>query len=327
VSTLAQIAIYAAILLSAASLGACAGSSDPNQAVVRVGDQPITKSTLAHWTSVLKGAAWANPAPIKERALTRQALLLLIAFRWLIGEAARRGISISEFQSRQQIDVMLKRTFPGSIPELRQFLKPTGETAEDLKLQARAQLAKAKLRATAITGLPAPIKAQIAAYYAQHKTSFVVPEHREARFANTKSRAATLKLKREVQAGKSLTSPAQRKVGELFTGATVPPQNEYEAAIDSAKPHTVAGPFKIGNDYWLYEVVEVTPARQKTLAEVSTAVAHKLISERRHKAEAAFVKEWTAHWSAQTDCSSAYVVQGCKQRPGSVSGAQGLPSV
>jgi len=107
----------------------------------------------------------------------------------------------------------------------------------------------------------------------------------------------------------------------------VPPQNEYEAAIDSAKPHIVAGPFKIGNDYWLYEVVKVIPARQKTLAEVSTAIAHKLVSERRHDAEAAFVKQWASRWSAQTDCSSGYVVLGCKQRPGPVGGAQGLPSV
>jgi parvulin-like peptidyl-prolyl isomerase len=327
VRALGQIATCAAILLATMSLGACGGSSDPSQAVARVGNQPITKSTLAHWTAILRGAAWATPGRVEEHALARKVLSLLIAFQWLIGEAARRGISITEFQSRQRIDVILGRTFPGAIPELRQFLKPTGETAEDLKLQARAQLAEARLRAMAIAGVPAPTEQQIAAYYAQHKTSFVVPEHREARFANTKSRAATLKMKREVEAGKSLTSPAQRKVGELFTGATVPPQNEYETAIDSAKPHTVAGPFKIGNDYWLYEVVKVTPARQKTLAEVSTAIAHKLTSEHRHEAEAAFVKGWSAYWSPRTDCSSGYVVPGCKPQHSSVGGVQGLPSV
>jgi len=72
------------------------------------------------------------------------------------------------------------------------------------------------------------------------------------------------------------------------------------------KAHTVAGPFKIGYDYWLYEVVR-SRSLQKMLAEVSTAIAHKLTREGRHAAEAAFVKEWTARWSPQTDCNSGHV--------------------
>lgn len=315
----------ATMVLWTVCLAACGGAGSPKP-VVRVGGQSITMTMLAHWTAALK-TGWAQAGQDPETSLEGKALSLLIAFRWLIGEAERRNISISEHEVRRQIDVYLRHDFPGSVAELRQFLKPTGETPADLKLQARAQLAKAKLGAMAIAAAGHVTKTDIAAYYAQHKRDFVVLEHREARFQNPKTRAEALKIKREAEAGKGLTSPGQRKVGELYTGASVPPKNEYEKVIDLVKPHTIAGPFKIGNDYWVYEVVKITPARQKSLAEVSASIARSLESERRQSAEAAFVKEWTGRWSPLTDCISGYVVQGCRQRPGTVGEADKLPQV
>lgn len=318
----AHIAARAAVLLVAISLGACSsrGADDP---VARVGDHPITRATVDHWASVLKGSlTLSGPSGRQHLALS-----LLISYQWLIAEAARRSIPISEREVRQQIDRILARTFPGGIPELREYLKPTGETVADLKLQARAQLALARLRATALAGVPAVSKNQVAAYYTHHRQSFVIPERREARFRNWKTRASALKVKREVEAGKSLTSPQQRKVGELFTGARVPPTNEYERAIDSGKLHKVAGPFSIGNDYWLYEVAKIIPARAQALARVAHSIARQLTNQRRREAVAAFVKTWTADWSARTDCRAGYVVQGCRQDRGDSSGKEGLPQI
>jgi hypothetical protein len=315
----ALIATRAAALLATVSLGACASSSSgSDEPIARVAARPITRAELGHWTSILKGS-WAVSGPNGRR---QQTLSSLIHHQWLIGEANRRAISISEHEVREQVDRILMRPFLGGTAELREFLKPIGETVADIKLQARAQVALARLQAMVLAAVPAVTKGQIATYYEEHMQDFLLPERREAHFTNRKRRKAALKVIREVRAGKSLTSPAQRAVGELYAGARVPPLNEYERAIDSAKPYTVAGPFKIGNDYWVYEVVKIIPARQQTLKQMARSIARQLTSQRRHEAVAAFVKTWTAEWSARTDCQVGYVVQGCRQYRRAVTGEE-----
>jgi foldase protein PrsA len=309
-----QIAAAAASALAALSIGACGGGSNPKEVVVRVGDQAITRATLAHWVGVLRGGPTAPDATSAQtQAMRREALKLLIASQWLIGEAAKHGLSISTPEIHRQIDRIENAGFPGGNAELAEFLKSTGQSVADVELRARAQVAAAKLRQQAIAGVPSVTAAQIATFYAQHKRQFLIPERREARFRNKKKKAEAEKLKREVEAGKSLTSPAQRKVGELFTTARVPPGDVYEKAIDSAKPHVVAGPFKLHADYWLYEVVRVIPARQQSLATVSGKVRGKLLAERRRDAVQALVAGLKATWTAKTDCKSGYVVQKCRQ--------------
>jgi hypothetical protein len=105
-------------------------------------------------------------------------------------------------------------------------------------------------------------------------------------------------------------------VGELSTSARVPAGDEYEAAIDSARPYHVSGPYKIHADWWLYQVIKVTPPRQQSLAEVRGAIAKKLLDERTSAAVASLERELTSTWTARTDCQAGYVVQKCKQYAG-----------
>lgn len=312
-----QIAVSALVLLCAANYG-CGGPSS-SDVVARVGDESIAKASLTHWITVLKGGPSApTGSASSERALRKEVLELLISSRWLIGEAARRGISISRHEVRQQIGRVEQVEFAGGTSELSGFLKSTGETVADLELRAEDELASAKLRRLAIASVPSVTEAQVAAYYSQHKQSFIVDGRREARFINRKSRAAAEKVKQEVEAGKSLTPPGRRRVGEIFEGAHVPPSpgNEYEEAIDASPPHKVAGPYPIGNDFWLYEVVRVIPAHQKTLSEVASAIGRRLTGARRRAALMGFVDAWRTQWTAKTDCKPGYVVSRCRQYAG-----------
>jgi hypothetical protein len=312
-----QIATGATVLSLAVSLAACGGGSSSGQVVARVGGKPITAGAVDHMVAVLKGG-WTTPGAGggRDRTLRRQALQLLISSQWFIREAASRGIAISSPEVHGKVESVEQVDFPSGVAELREFLKSTGQTVADLELQAKAELAQAKLRQLAIASAPVVTQAQIAAYYAAHKQSFLVPERREARFTNRKTRPEIMKLKKEIEAGRSITSADQRKVGELFTSARVPPGNQYERAIDSGKLHRVAGPFKLAADEWLYEVVKIIPARQRTLAEVSGSIRRQLTGERTGKAVADFTSAWISQWTAKTDCTAGYVVQGCRQYRG-----------
>ena len=256
------------------------------------------------------------PNEVKDRT---QALKLLISAHWAIGEAQARGISISEPEVQSQINKAEGTTFPGGEPELREFLASTGQTVADVELQARAQVAAAKLRQAVLASVGAPTSAQVTTYYAEHEQQFHSPGRREARFSNRKTKAAAMQLKHEVEAGeRGLTSRQQQKVGELFTTARVPPTNAYEAAIDSARPHKIAGPFKLGADYFLYQVVRVYPPRQRSLAEVSVTIRRKLLDEGEANALAELDRSLRTTWTARTDCKHDYVIQKCRQYTGAV---------
>jgi hypothetical protein len=293
-----------AALLAALGIGACGGSGSA-QVVARVAGQPITKAKLDRLAAYMAATSENGP---HGAALRAQALGSLVSAQWLIAEAARRGLSSSHGELTGETEAIEQRS---AVPPA------------DVELQARAELARAKLRALALAAIPKVTRAEVAAYYARHKRLYYLQGRREARFTNRKTRAEIEKVKKEAEAGKSLTSPQQVKVGELFTGASVPPGrgDPYEEAIDSAKPHTVAGPYKIHNDEWLYEVVKVVPAHQQTLEQVARAIARKLTSERSRAALAAFARVLTAQWTARTDCQRGYVAPGCRQyRGGAASG-------
>lgn len=303
-----RIAIAAALLLAAIGIAACGGSGS-GQVIARVGEQTITKGQLDRYLAYLQreGGISVQSASAK-RALRAQALGTLISGQWLIGEAASRGAAPSKAEVQRQMSALAGTT--------------TGQNAAEVKLQAQEELARAKLRQLALANVPKVSSAEIAAYYASHKHDYFVPGRREARFTNRKTRAQIEKLKKEVEAGKSLTAPDQVETGELYAGAHVPPGrgDPYEAAIDSAKPHTLAGPFKIYHDEWLYEVVKVVQPHQRPLAEVSGAIAHKLSEERTQAALSAFVKALGAQWTSKTDCDGGYLAPGCRQYRGAGAG-------
>jgi hypothetical protein len=310
-----RIAASILLVMLASAVWGCGSGADGIAA--RVGDVPIAANTVSHWMRVLNGGGkQTEPAKTGGANLRVEALELLIARQWLIGEAERRGISPSPAEVRAKLGVLERIEFPGGKPEQEESLKASGETLADLKQEVRAELAARKIRQSVLAAVPPVKQAEVAAYYEAHRRSFRIPEGRKARFRNWKHFSEAAQVKREVEHGKSLTSPQQKKVHELFVVARVPPVNPYEAAIDKSKPGVVSGPYYIHNDYWLYFVVKVIPARQRTLGEVAGSIRRKLTSGRRHVALADLKARWAAHWTALTDCSSGYVVQRCRQYGG-----------
>jgi foldase protein PrsA len=306
-----------AAVSAAVGLAACGGAASSNTTVARVGDRPISRATLSHWMKVVSGGRTiSDPAGASDSALRREAFGLVVSAYWLLEEAEARHLGITPSETHAQIAQIEGTSFPGGAPELREFLEASGESLADLELRAKAQVAAAKLRQASLDAVAPVTSPEVAAYYARHKHEFLIPERRVAKFRNWKTKPAAERAKREVEAGMDLTSPKQRKVGELSTSARVPPGDEYEAAIDSATPYHVSGPYKLRADWWLYQVIKVTPPRQQSLAEVRGAIAKKLLDERTSAAVASLERELTSTWTARTDCKAGYVVQKCKQYSG-----------
>lgn len=302
-----------------AGLTGCAGGTHDGVAA-RVGSASITSAAVDHAASVLAGGRLPGDGP-RLKTLRAQALESLISAQWALGEAAEDGIRISAQEARRQLEQKQAASFPGGAAEESAFLKATGQHVSDLALEARAELAATKIRQMLERREPAISQAQIASYYNREAQRFMIPERREIDIIALKSPADAQALRRQVEGGKRLASVAEHQWVDLSPLAYGPTRGKdavLARAIHRAPPHVLTGPVRFrGFDYYMFEVLHVTPARQRTLAQVRDSIAHTLAAERQRRTLIAFISGWRRKWTARTDCRTGYVVQKCRQYTGS----------
>ncbi len=120
------------------------GSAASVAAVAYVARTPISKASYQHWLAVetALGAA-GSPA--------HQALGFLITSQWVIGEAAARGVSVSEAEVKQRYAQLVHESFPKA-GSLQKYLAKSGETEADLLARIRVELLASKVAAKVTAG-------------------------------------------------------------------------------------------------------------------------------------------------------------------------------
>jgi hypothetical protein len=259
----------------------------------------------------------------RRRRAQQQALEQLISWQWLIGEAVARGVAPSAQELQRRLNDQRQSSFPGGEAELEAFLHATGQTVADLRLEAEAAVAAAKLGEMISSEAPKATASQIAAYYQAHRQSFLVPERREVLITNRKTNAEAEQVVRELRMGKSPTRLLQLELRELPSNPAAGSRPKLENAMRAAVSGAITGPVKqlaLGtvSDYFVFEVRKVRPATRRTLAQVRGALGEQLDREARQRALAAFVGAWRQKWIAKTDCQPGYVVQKCRQYSGPI---------
>jgi foldase protein PrsA len=333
------------LVIVAGLIGCGAAGGEQTRVVARVGDSSITTTALSHWMRVLapqhivpqpplysacvarlkqlaRGAATGrleDQCRNQRRALTAQALGLLISTDWLTGEAALRGVGVSKGEIERRLE-QGRRSFPNGEAEFQESLAAVAHTRADLELEVEAELAREKIRQSLTGAEPRIGEAQLARYYARHIQSYRVSERRHIYIAeNFPSRAAAMRLIREVAHGRSL---ADVSLSETFPRSeiaeTFGEKRTILEAIFAAKPHVVAKPVELNHLFLVFEVTRVAPAHLQSFASVRGAIAQHLLREQQRRTLAGFVAAWRRRWTARTDCSAGYVVQKCRQYRGPV---------
>lgn len=120
------------------------GGASSVDAVAHVSHTPISKASYRHWLAVetALGAA-GSPA--------HQALGFLITSEWVLGEAAARGISVSEAEVKQRFAQLVHESFPKA-GSLQKYLSKSGETEADLLARIKVELLSAKIAAKVTAG-------------------------------------------------------------------------------------------------------------------------------------------------------------------------------
>lgn len=197
--------------LAAAStcIAACGGIAA--NAVVQVNGSQITTAAFDHWmriaaagtasgvgTTVLpkppaysaciaqleataakpaKGAKKPTHGQLKSQCaseyetLKADTLGYLISADWLIGEATAQGVNVSDREVHARFIAIRGQDFPqqGSFEK---FLRSSPYTVSDLLLRIKLQMLSEKLEKKVLAGIHTATGAQIAKYYAAHRSSF-----------------------------------------------------------------------------------------------------------------------------------------------------------
>jgi phosphatidylethanolamine-binding protein (PEBP) family uncharacterized protein/uncharacterized membrane protein YgcG len=120
------------------------GSVARVDAVAYVAGTPIPKASYTHWLSVER-ALGATSSP------SHAALGFLITSEWMLGEAAARGITVSEAEVKQRLAELERKSFPKA-GSLQKFLSKSGETEADLLARIKVELLASRIAAKIAAG-------------------------------------------------------------------------------------------------------------------------------------------------------------------------------
>jgi hypothetical protein len=298
--------VVGAVVATLVIISGCGGRSSQ---AAHVGGVEIQARTVSHWARVIGAGAVVPGVPARKGVSARtRAVEFLILSQWLIGEAKESGLTTAN-AGQSLID-------EGS--GLREALRETGETASDIALTERAEVAIAFLRRSLASRRPVIGRSQVAAYYTKNVEHLSVPERREFLLAEGMAdRATAEKIKREVAHGRSLAQVAYHESLSRPNIAKLP--GDYKRivkAVFTTPLGVVVGPMRLYKHWALYEVTGRRRSIRRSLSQVYRVVADRLEADALRQSAIDFARAWRAKWTPKTDCSPGFVVQQCDQYAG-----------
>lgn len=341
-------------VLAVAGSGVLAQADPPSAPVATVDGQAIEQQHFDHWLQVAgRSSLGTVPDPAtgyrrciatKRKAagnkqvtdaqlrrqceqdyaqLRDQVMQLLISFKWIEGEAAVRGVTVTEAEAAAELDEQRRQSFP-SDADFQEFLETSGQTLEDILQRVRLDLLSNKIREHVVVGHEQVSEQDVERFYRKHKDRFAEPEKRAVRIVLTKREAEARRARAALERGGTWKAVARRysiDSGTKRRGGALPAQPKgaldrpLDTAVFRARKGRLVGPVRTRYGYYVFTVTKVRPARQAPLAEVAQAIKETLVSERQQAALDTFVRDFTARWRAKTECAEGYRTSDCRNGP------------
>jgi foldase protein PrsA len=347
--------------IAAAVLIAGCGGGVPSSGVAKVGDTVVTKDQFNHWlsaaahgsaapgtnpvvpdppsftkciaaqakTPVPKGAKKPTTAQLKTQcsqqydALKQQVMQFLISAEWILQEADKEGVKVSDAQVQKQFQDQKKQSFQKD-SDYQAFLKNSGMTESDLLFRVKLDIISNDVRNKVIKGKDTVTNAQIASYYNKNKQRFAQPERRDLLVVLTRDKAKAQAAKSAIDGGQSWASVAKKysidqaskaQGGKLPGVAKGQQEKAFDDAIFNASKGNVIGPVKTQFGYYVFKVTGITPASQQTLAQTQETIRNLLKSENQQKALNTFVTSFRKDYRNKTQCGKGYIIPDCNNAP------------
>jgi peptidyl-prolyl cis-trans isomerase C len=239
----------------------------------------------------------------------------LILERWIRGEAADLGVTVSDREVEQRLEQIKQQNF-GSDKEFEKFLEESGFTEEEALERVGLTLLSERLQESVVEGTDVVAQEDIETLYEQQKSQFTQPETRSVLTVVNKDEEKVKQAAEEIAKDDSpeswakvaeefSTDPSAGEGGEL----TDVPEGEggdpaFDEAVFSADEGELVGPFETASGFQIVQVTDVTPEKVEPLDKVSKTIEDQLAQAQQQAALDAFESSLESKWRDRTFCST-----------------------
>jgi len=298
-------------------------ASDPGSPVIVPEDPPEFPKCIAQARAQIPSLAKESAAQIRTAcqsaftSLESPVLDFLIKAYWYQGTAHKLGITLTNAQLQKAITAAKVQGGIKTAAAYKSFLSTYGYTTADVSYKVRVTTLYSKLSKRHPTTVTS---AEIASYYAAHKSSYGSAEKLNLRIVLAKTQANANAAKSALQGGQSWDAiakkysidPTTKDTGGLLSGVTA---NEEDAALSkaafAAPLNKLEGPVKGQFGYYVFTVLKKTPATQETLAKATPAIKQTLTTKKTTAAETAVNTLASGQWKSQTFCTKLFAMADC----------------
>jgi foldase protein PrsA len=254
--------------------------------------------------------------------------------RWVLGEAADRGIEVSDREVDQQLQQIIQQQFGGKQEDFDKYVIDAGFCTDseqqtkplscaDVDKQVRLMIISDRIQTSVLPDNPPVSADEIQAYYEANQAQFKQPETRDVRVILTKTEddanAALAALQKDDSDGswkdvakQYSIDDATKATGGLRQGVVA---GQSEPALDkeifSATQGDLVGPFKGDSGFYVIEVEKVTPATTTSLADATDQIKQTLVAARQQEIAQNFQTNFQIKWTARTFCADGYRIDRC----------------
>jgi parvulin-like peptidyl-prolyl isomerase len=347
---LARLALAALAVVALALLAGCGGggSKVPSGAVATVDGKPISKSEFDRWANIVfqsqqgttrkgkKKLKPPKPGTPQYKQLASQVMQFLVSSRWIVGEAADRGLGASPAEIKRSFQQTKKQSFP-SDKAYKKFLRSSGQTQADIDFRVTSDVLATKLR-TEVTKKAGEVSDDdIKDYYDQNQAQFSQPERRDLQVVVTKNEQKAQEALKRLQSGESFkkvvnalsTDPATKQQdGKLLGVAKGQQEKTLDEAVFSAQKDKLVGPVKTQQGLYVFKVTKITPPSKQALAQSKEGIRQLLLSQKQQQSLDEFTQGFREDWRGKTKCLKAYVIPDCSngEQPQTGLGTGGPPA-
>jgi foldase protein PrsA len=270
-----------------------------------------------------------QPGEPKYEELKEAAIKELVESVWLQGQAEELGVTVTEKEVATELQNIKKQNFPTE-QAYQKFLKESNFTQQEVNEILELQILTKKIEEAAKAEAPEPTSSEIADYYeAEKATKFTVKETRDVRVIINEDKSEVEAAQKALESDHSPASwkkvaqkyssdPTTKSKGGLTPGVAEEflPEN-LKKPLFSAATGELIGPLKVEKNYLLLEVVNLHPAKAKSLKEAEAEIISTLTQEKQQAQFSEFAAEYTSRWQARTHCASGFVTAQCANFKGS----------
>jgi foldase protein PrsA len=255
-------------------------------------------------------------------ALRDEAMNDILDTAWIQGEAAERGVEVSDEEVQREFEKTKDENFKTE-KEYEQFLEESGFTQEDVDLRVRLQLISTKIQDQITEEAGAVDADEAEEFYEANKEQFEQPASRTIRLVLTEDQEDADKAVEELQEDNSpenwdkvakefSTDEATKDSGGVREGVTEGTFGpELDPAIFEAPVGEVEGPVQTAQGFYVFQVDSEEDAQTIPFDEARAQIEEQLSGQVQQQAFAAFLADYRDRWVEVTVCADDFLIDRC----------------